>query len=42
VTEAEILALPYRPCVGVVLVNRNGLVFAGQRLDSPGSSRRRR
>jgi putative (di)nucleoside polyphosphate hydrolase len=27
--------LPYRPCVGVVLVNDAGLVFAGQRLDSP-------
>ncbi len=26
--------LPYRPCVGVMLVNREGLVFAGQRLDS--------
>jgi putative (di)nucleoside polyphosphate hydrolase len=26
--------LPYRPCVGVVLVNRDGLIFAGQRLDS--------
>ncbi len=33
-TEAEILALPYRPCVGVVLVNRAGKVFAGQRIDS--------
>jgi putative (di)nucleoside polyphosphate hydrolase len=33
-TEAEILALPYRPCVGVVLTNAAGLVFAGQRLDS--------
>jgi putative (di)nucleoside polyphosphate hydrolase len=33
-TEAEILALPYRPCVGVVLVNAAGEVFAGQRLDS--------
>ncbi len=28
-------ALPYRPCVGVVLMNREGLVFAGQRLDTP-------
>jgi putative (di)nucleoside polyphosphate hydrolase len=28
-------SLPYRPCAGVVLVNRAGLVFAGQRLDSP-------
>jgi putative (di)nucleoside polyphosphate hydrolase len=27
--------LPYRPCVGVVLVNSAGLIFAGQRLDSP-------
>lgn len=26
--------LPYRPCVGVVLLNPAGLVFAGQRLDS--------
>jgi putative (di)nucleoside polyphosphate hydrolase len=26
--------LPYRPCVGVVLVNSAGLIFAGQRLDS--------
>lgn len=25
--------LPYRPCVGVVLINRNGLIFTGQRLD---------
>lgn len=27
--------LPYRPCVGVMLMNREGLVFAGQRIDSP-------
>jgi putative (di)nucleoside polyphosphate hydrolase len=26
--------LPYRPCVGVMLVNAEGLVFAGQRKDS--------
>ncbi len=26
--------LPYRPCVGVVLINRDGHVFAGQRRDS--------
>ncbi|GAB1364957.1 RNA pyrophosphohydrolase [Rhodobacter sp.] len=25
--------LPYRPCVGVMLVNAAGLVFAGQRID---------
>lgn len=28
--------LPYRPCAGVVLINREGLVFAGQRIDNPG------
>ena len=27
--------LPYRPCAGVVLINGEGLVFAGQRLDRP-------
>ena len=26
--------LPYRPCVGVVLINPHGLIFAGQRIDS--------
>ncbi|WNO52826.1 RNA pyrophosphohydrolase [Stakelama saccharophila] len=26
--------LPYRPCAGIVLVNREGKVFVGQRLDS--------
>lgn len=29
--------LPYRPCAGVVLINADGLVFAGQRLDMPGA-----
>lgn len=27
--------LPYRPCVGVTLINADGLIFAGQRKDSP-------
>lgn len=27
-------ALPHRPCVGVMLINREGLIFAGQRIDS--------
>jgi putative (di)nucleoside polyphosphate hydrolase len=27
--------LPYRPCVGVMLINAAGLIFAGQRTDSP-------
>ena len=26
--------LPYRPCAGVMLVNRHGLIFAGLRIDS--------
>ena len=26
--------LPYRPCAGVMLLNRDGLAFAGQRLDT--------
>ncbi len=29
--------LPYRPCAGVVLMNAQGLIFAGQRLDMPGA-----
>ncbi len=29
--------LPYRPCVGVVLANRDGLVFTGERIDTPGA-----
>jgi putative (di)nucleoside polyphosphate hydrolase len=30
--------LPYRPCVGVVLINAQGLIFAGQRLDNRGDA----
>lgn len=26
--------LPYRPCVGVMLINRAGLIFGGQRIDT--------
>ena len=33
-TEEEIYKLPYRPCVGIMLCNAQGGVFAGQRLDS--------
>ena len=33
-SAAEIAALPYRPCVGVVLTDGIGRVFAGQRIDS--------
>jgi putative (di)nucleoside polyphosphate hydrolase len=27
--------LPYRPCVGVVLFNRDGRAFIGKRIDGP-------
>lgn len=37
-TPEEIAKLPYRPCVGVVLLNANGLVFAGQRIDNASSA----
>ncbi len=30
----EIQKLPYRPCVGVMLVNAEGKVFVGQRIDT--------
>ncbi|MFN6951974.1 MAG: RNA pyrophosphohydrolase [Albidovulum sp.] len=30
--------LPYRPCVGVVLINDAGLIFAGRRKDGPASA----
>ena len=33
-TPEEISTLPYRPCVGVMLVNQSNLIFAGQRIDS--------
>lgn len=33
-SPSEIAALPYRPCVGVVLLNGAGLIFAGQRIDT--------
>ena len=31
---SDTAALPYRPCVGVMLVNGAGLVFVGKRIDS--------
>ncbi|AOZ68093.1 RNA pyrophosphohydrolase [Rhodobacter xanthinilyticus] len=37
-TPDEISALPYRKNVGVVLVNQQGLVFTGQRIDNPGAA----
>lgn len=37
-TDAEIAALPYRACVGLMVLNRRGEVFAGQRIDYPGDA----
>jgi len=33
-TPEEINALPYRPCVGLMVCNQAGGIFAGQRIDS--------
>ncbi len=33
-TPEQIAALPYRPCVGIMLINADGHIFAGQRRDS--------
>jgi putative (di)nucleoside polyphosphate hydrolase len=30
--------LGYRPCVGIMLINRDGLVWVGQRTDTPGEA----
>ncbi len=30
----DLQSLPYRPCAGIMLANREGLIFVGQRLDS--------
>ncbi|OUS04292.1 RNA pyrophosphohydrolase [Rhodobacterales bacterium 52_120_T64] len=37
-TEEELEALPYRPNVGLMVLNAQGKVFTGQRLDSPGAA----
>jgi putative (di)nucleoside polyphosphate hydrolase len=29
--------LPYRPCVGVMLANKAGQIFVGERIDTPGA-----
>lgn len=33
--SSNIEDLPYRPCVGIVLINEEGKVFVGERVDSP-------
>ena len=35
-TPKDPSALPYRPCVGIMLANDDGRVFVGQRIDNPG------
>ena len=37
-TEINLEALPYRPCVGIMLINRQGQVFVAQRIDNPGEA----
>ena len=32
--SVDLAALPYRPCVGIMLVNDEGKVFVGQRIDA--------
>ncbi len=34
----EISRLPYRPCVGIMLIDRGGRVFVAQRIDNPGAA----
>jgi putative (di)nucleoside polyphosphate hydrolase len=31
---SELESLPYRPCAGIMLANRDGKIFVGQRIDS--------
>ncbi len=33
-TPDQVATLPYRPCVGVMLINDAGLIFAARRIDS--------
>src|SRR3546814_17741762 len=33
-TPEEIARLPYRPCVGLLLLNRDGTVLVGRRIDT--------
>ncbi len=34
---SDLSSLPYRPCVGLALFNREGKVFVGERIDTPGA-----
>ena len=37
-TGTDISNLPYRPCVGVMIINRAGSIWAGRRIDNPGDA----
>jgi putative (di)nucleoside polyphosphate hydrolase len=37
-SQEEIARLPYRPCVGIMLIDRGGRVFVAQRIDNPGAA----
>lgn len=36
-TDKTRTELPYRPCVGIMLLNKGGLIFTAERLDMPGA-----
>ena len=36
-TDPDAAPLPYRPCAGIMLVNKDNLIFVGQRLDGRSS-----
>jgi len=38
VAKKDFSKLPYRPCVGVTLFNKGGLVWVGRRIDAPGEA----
>ncbi|MBU0643596.1 MAG: RNA pyrophosphohydrolase [Alphaproteobacteria bacterium] len=33
----DLSTLPYRPCVGIMLLNAEGRIFVGERIDTPGA-----
>lgn len=33
----DLSKLTYRPCVGIMLLNKDGMIFTGERLDMPGA-----
>ena len=37
-TDRQIENLPYRPCVGIMLLNQHNHVFVAQRIDNPGEA----